>query len=94
MPITFVYEDLISTVQMNNIKVVLTNRWKTEKRKRDELKSRSLVFVDPYGNRTVNKHMDHEFIDHIIKKYKQDYVPKYLQQWIKMEFEKIILSHH
>jgi hypothetical protein len=88
-PIAFVYEDLIAKVrmiqnQMNTIQIVLINRWKTEKRKRDELKSRSLVFVDPYGNRTVDKYMDHELIDHIIKKYKQDYVPKYLQQWIKI----------
>jgi hypothetical protein len=89
MPTTFVYEDLISKVQMiqnqmNNIQIVLTNRWKIEKRKRDELKSRSLVFIDPYGNRTVIKHMDHEFIHNVINKYKKDYVPKYLQRWIKV----------
>ena len=89
MPTSFVYEDLIAKVQMiqnqmNNIQIVLTNRWKIEKRKRDELKSRSLVFNDPYGSRTVIKYMDHEFIHNVINKYKKDYIPKYLQQWIKV----------
>jgi hypothetical protein len=89
MATSFVYEDLISKVQMiqnqmNNIQAILTDRWKTEKRKRDELKSRSLVFNDPYGNQTVIKHMDHEFIHNVINKYKEDYAPKYLQRWIKV----------
>jgi len=89
IPSSFVYEDLVSKVQIIqnqifNIQDVLTDRWKNEKRKRDELKSRSLVFIDPYGNRTINKYMDHEFIHTIIQKYKKDYVPKYLQKWIKI----------
>jgi hypothetical protein len=86
---SFVYEDLVSKVQIIqnqifNIQHVLNNRWKNEKRKRDELKSRSLVFIDPYGNRAMNKCMDHEFIHIVIQKYKKDYVPKYLQKWIKI----------
>jgi hypothetical protein len=89
MPTSFVYEDLISKVQtiqnqMDKIHIVLTDRWENEKRKRDELKSRSLVFIDPYGNQTINKYMDHQIIDNIIRKYNKDYVPKYLQQWIQM----------
>ena len=89
IPSSFVYEDLVSKVQIIqnqifSIQDVLTSRWKNEKRKRDELKSRSLVFIDPYGNRIVNKYMDHEFIHTIIQKYKKDYVPKYLQKWIKI----------
>ena len=89
IPSSFVYEDLVSKVQIIqnqifNVQDILTNRWKNEKRKRDELKSRSLVFIDPYGNRTVNKYMDHEFIHTVIQKYKKDYVPKYLQKWIKI----------
>jgi hypothetical protein len=99
IPSSFVYEDLVSKVQMIqnqifNIQDVLTDRWKNEKRKRDELKSRSLVFIDPYGNRTINKYMDHEFIHTIIQKYKKDYVPKYLQKWIKIGItkENMILS--
>jgi hypothetical protein len=86
---SFVYEDLISHIQtirnqMFEIENILSNRWKNEKRKRDELKSRSLVFIDPYGNRTVDKYMDHELINNIIRKYKKDYIPKYLQKWIQI----------
>jgi len=89
IPTSFVYEDLISKVQMiqnqmTKINIVLNNRWKNEKRKRDELKSRSFVFIDPYGNRTVNKYMDHEQISKVLMAYKKDYVPKYLQQWINI----------
>jgi ubiquitin len=87
MPSSFVYEDLISKVQtiQNQIKeiyLVLIDRWKNEKR--DELKSRSLIFIDPYGNQTVSEYMDHELIIKIINKYKKDYIPKYLQQWIRI----------
>jgi hypothetical protein len=89
MPTSFVYEDLISKVQtiqsqMAIINIVLSNRWKNEKRKRDEIKSRSFVFIDPYGNRTVNKYMDQELISKVSMTYKKDYVPKYLQRWIKI----------
>jgi hypothetical protein len=89
MPSSFVYEDLVSKVQtiqnqINEIHLVLIDRWKNEKRKRDELKSRSLVFIDPYGNQTVIKYMDHELISNIINKYKKDYIPKYLQKWIQI----------
>jgi hypothetical protein len=31
--------------------------------------------------------MDHELIINILNKYKEDYVPKYLQQWIKIGFK-------
>jgi hypothetical protein len=83
MPTSFVYEELISKVQaiqqqiMENIKFI-------DERKKNELKSRSLTFVDPYGNLIINKYMDHESISTVLKKYKKDYVPKYLQQWIKI----------
>jgi hypothetical protein len=86
---SFIYEDLVSHIQtignqMLEIENILSNRWKNEKRKRDELKSRSLIFIDPYGNRKVSEHMDHELINNIIRKYKKDYVPKYLQEWIQI----------
>ncbi|CAF4130706.1 unnamed protein product [Rotaria sordida] len=68
-------------LQMENI---LDNQWKTEKKIQNELKSRSLTFIDPYGNRTVNKYMDHESINKVLRKYKRDYVPKYLQEWTKI----------
>jgi hypothetical protein len=89
MPTSFVYEDLVSQVQtiqnqMTELENILDNQWKTEKKIQNELKSRSLTFIDPYGNRTVSKYMDHELISKIMKKYIKDYVPKYLQQWIKI----------
>jgi hypothetical protein len=86
---SFTYEDLISKVetiqnQMFECKKILTNQWNDTNRKGDELKSRSLIFIDPYGNQTVNKHMDHELIGNIFNKYKKDYIPKYLQRWIQI----------
>jgi hypothetical protein len=92
MTSSFIYEDLVSHVevirnQMFECEKILNNRWNDKKRKRDELKSRSLVFIDPYGNQKVSRHMDHELIINILNKYKEDYVPKYLQQWIKIGFK-------
>ena len=79
---TFVYEDLVSHVEnirdsTNDMKEMLDHRTQIG------LKSRSLIFVDPYGNQTISKHMDHELIIDIFKIYKEDYVPKYLQSWIR-----------
>jgi len=86
---SFVYEDLIihvQTIQNQMIEAIkfLDDRWKNEKKVRNQLKSRSLVFIDPYGNQTINKYMDHELISTVFKKYKKEYVPKYLRQWIKI----------
>ena len=75
MPTSFVYEELISKVQaiqyqiMENAKLI-DERLKNENKMQNELKSRSLTFVDPYGNPTVNKYMDHELISEIFRKYK------------------------
>jgi hypothetical protein len=89
MPTSFVYEDLVSRVQniqnqMIQMENILNNQCQTEKKIENELKSRSLTFLDPYGNRTVKKYMDHEPINKVLRKYKKDYVPKYLQEWIKI----------
>ncbi|UJR19625.1 hypothetical protein I4U23_022759 [Adineta vaga] len=89
MSTSFVYEDLVSHVknlqneiiQMENI---LWNRYETDKNVQSEIKSRSFTFIDPYGNRTIKKFMDHELIEKVLKKYKKDYVPKYLREWIKI----------
>jgi ubiquitin len=89
MPGSFVYEDLVSQVQtiqnhMAKMENILDNQLKTDKKIQNELKTRSFTFIDPYGNRTVNKYMDHELISTVLKKYKKDYVPRYLHQWIKI----------
>jgi hypothetical protein len=85
---SFVYKDLISKVQAIQLQIIESTKFideqqQNQKKIQNDLKSRSLTFVDPYGNLTVRKYMDHEMIGTILKKYKTDYVPKYLQQWIK-----------
>lgn len=89
MPSSFVHENLVTQVQaiqnqMVEIENILDDRWKNEKKTSDEFKCRSLTFIDPYGNPINDDHMDHELISKIIRKYKKDYIPKYLQQWIKI----------
>ncbi len=77
LPTSFVYEDLISKIQgiqgqVTELENVLDDRCKNERKLSNELKTHTLVFIDPYGNRTVNKYMDHELINKVIKKYKKD----------------------
>jgi hypothetical protein len=61
----FVYEDLISHIEIIQKEIiqtdlVFTNRWKTEKRKENELKSRSSVFIDSYGQNIYNNRQNLE----------------------------------
>ena len=89
LPTSFIYEDLFSKshaiqAQLTEFETHLNNLCKNQTKIPDELKSRTLVFTDPYGNQTANKYMDHELIHKIIKEYKKNYVPKYLHQWIKI----------
>ena len=89
IPTSFVYEDLISQVQAIQYQIIeltkcLEERQKNDVKVQDELRSRSLVFVDPYGNQTVGKYMDHELFGTVYRKYKKDYVPRYLHQRIKV----------
>ncbi|CAF4100165.1 unnamed protein product [Rotaria sp. Silwood2] len=87
---SFGYEDLIihiQAIQSQMIKITkfLDDQWKNEKNVRQELKSRSITFIDPYGNKITNEYMDHELISTLFKKYTKDYVPKCLQKWIQIE---------
>jgi hypothetical protein len=89
LPTSFIYEDLISKsqaiqCQLAEVQNVFNDRCKNQTKLPDELKSRTLVFIDPYGNRIADKYMDHELIHKVINKYKRDYVPKYLHQWIEI----------
>ncbi|CAF1409673.1 unnamed protein product [Adineta steineri] len=68
-------------MEMENI---INGQLEKEKKVQNELKSRSLTFIDPYGNRTTKKYMDHQSISKIIRDYEKNYVPKYLQQWIRI----------
>ncbi|CAF2067850.1 unnamed protein product [Rotaria magnacalcarata] len=89
MPTSFVYKELVLHVQtiqqkMINVTKFIEDQCKTDEKIREKLKSRSFTFFDPYGNPTVNEYFDHETISTIFNKYKKDYVPKYLQKWIKL----------
>ncbi|CAF4276103.1 unnamed protein product, partial [Adineta steineri] len=58
---SFVYEDLILHIQAVQNQMIEISKFLDDQRKIDkELKSRSFTFVDPYGNSTVHKYMDHE----------------------------------
>jgi hypothetical protein len=89
MPSSFVYENLVSHVQaiqtqMTEFENILDDRWKNNKIIPDKIKSHSVTFIDPYGNKMIDQHMDHEPINKLVRKFKKDYVPKYLHQWIRI----------
>jgi len=86
---SFIYEDLVSHVQTIrnqtiDFKNILDNRCKKETNLFNELKTRSLTFIDPYGNHMKDNHLDHELISKVFTKCMKDYVPKYLQSWIEI----------
>ena len=89
IPSSFIYEDLVSQVQtiqtqMIEFENILDDRWKNNQKLQHEFKSHPLTFIDPYGNKMIDQHMDHESTNKVVRKFKKDYVPKYLQQWIKI----------
>ncbi|CAF0909521.1 unnamed protein product [Rotaria sordida] len=71
---SFVYDDLIFHVQaiqnqMIEIVKYLDDRWKNEKKIRKEIKSRSIIIIDPYGNPMTDTYMDHELISTLFRKW-------------------------
>lgn len=89
IPTSFVYEELVAHVQQMQVQLkssieLLRNRWESQKQNSREIKLRSFMFIDPFGNRTTHKYMDHEYLGDICRKYKQEYIPKYLQQSIEI----------
>jgi len=88
IPTSFVYENLISHTQQLQNQVMLANtilddQWKNQKKTSQDFQSRSFTFVDPHGIRTNDKFMDHELISTVFRKFKKEYVPRYLKPWIK-----------
>ncbi|CAF1497720.1 unnamed protein product [Rotaria sordida] len=88
-PDSFRYQDLVSQVQaiqnqVTEIENILSDRCKNENNIQSQLKSRLLTLIDPYGHHISEKFLDHELIGKIIKHFKKNYVPKYLQKWIKI----------
>ena len=85
----FDFDNLVHSVQHIQKQIIdankiLDDQWENRIAKRQEIKSRSFIFIDPYGHRTSVKFMDHELISTALKKYKKIYIPKYLQKWIKL----------
>ncbi|CAF1382403.1 unnamed protein product [Rotaria sordida] len=88
IPSSFVYENLVDQVRLIQNEIVkminvLNNRMNNEKQQQNELKHRSFTFIDPYDHEMTIEFMNHEYIHHVIKKYKRDYIPKYLHHWIQ-----------
>lgn len=91
LPTSFVYEDLVSRVetmqlQMNKVNAMIEERTKTNKKVQRQLESRSFIFIDPFGNRMINRELDHQSLHKILQKYKRDYCPRYLHAWIQIGF--------
>ena len=88
MPSSFVYEDLLSHATMIQLQMVeatksLDHQCTNDQKTQNQLQSRSLTIIDPYGNPISEKCMDHELLSKVLNKYKKNYIPKYLHQWIK-----------
>ena len=89
MSTSFVYEDLVFQTQniQNQIELankILDDQWRqSQKKTSQDFQSRSFTFIDPHGIRTNDKFMDHELISTVFRKYKKEYVPRYLKPWIK-----------
>jgi hypothetical protein len=93
LPSSFVYENLIDQVQVMQIGIAtmleeLGRRINDAKPLQSELKHRSFTFIDPFGNEMAMDCMDHEYINHVINKYKREYVPRYLHQRIEFGIRK------
>ena len=89
MTTSFFYEDLISHVQsiqklMVKVEHQLSDQSQGDKKQEAKLKARSFTFIDPHGNPIVTEHLDHQSIGVVIKKFVKEYIPKYLQGWIKI----------
>lgn len=91
---SFVYEHLINHVKLiqNEIvklSILLNGRIKSETSTKNKLKCRSFTFIDPFSNSIVIECRAHEYIKHVVKQFKKDYIPKYLAQWIRFGTQKL-----
>ena len=85
---SFVYEDLVVRIQTIQHQMVeginyLDDQLMKANSIETQLKSHPLTIIDPYGNPITKQYMDHELINGSVKKFKKNYVPKYLHQWIR-----------
>ena len=86
---SFVFENLVGharsiQVQTAEMEKIIEERCRNQRKMPEELKSRSLIFIDPYGNRLSNEYLDHQLIRKVLKKCRKELIPKYLHSWIQI----------
>ena len=86
---SFVFENLVGharsiQVQTAEMEKIIEERCRNQRKIPEELKSRSLIFIDPYGNRLSNEYLDHQLIRKVLKKCRKELIPKYLHSWIQI----------
>ena len=83
------YEDLVGharslQVQTAEMEKIIDERCRNQRKIPEELISRSLIFIDLYGNRLANEYLDHQLIRKVLKKCRKELIPKYLHSWIQI----------
>ena len=88
---SFVYEELLSHVLSIQLQIVNGMKYLHEQStKNNLLKSHTITLVDPYGNAMNHRYFDHQLLRTVLKDFQKNYIPKYLQSWVK--FGEINLS--
>lgn len=85
---SFVYEELVAHIDTTKNQMVerikhLDKRVNKDNKIKYQLKCHSLTIIEPYGNSITEPCMDHELISTVLRKFKKNYIPKYLHQWIQ-----------
>ena len=85
---SFVLEEFILQIQTIQYQLIaefkyFEKRWDNGENKHDQLKTHPLMIIDPYGNATTEQYLDHERIRTSLEKFKKNFVPRYLHQWIR-----------
>ena len=70
---------------MIEIESELSDRCQVDKREATMLQSRCFIFVDPHGNAINTEQLDHQSMDVVMKKFRRDYIPRFLREWIKID---------
>ena len=86
---SFRYDDVISNLQYIRTKMIeiesrLSNRCQANKKEATLLQSRCFTFVDPHGHPISTEQLDHQSMPVIIKKFRKDYIPRFLKGWVKI----------
>ena len=89
LPISFTYDNLVSQVELIRNQIVqyekaIDDLCKDSSKLPTEVKTHSLVFIDCYGNQMINDEMDHQLMEKVVRKYKKQYIPKYLHEWVQI----------